>query len=355
MRNILIAVFCIGLIIGVIDSCIDPFEYDPDQTERILVVDGQFTTQRSDHYLRINQTPLFGLTAGVAVKQAIVALVDGKGEKVFYSETEEPGVYRLPEILAKGEVGETYYLEIQRKNGSVYRSTPQVMPPRVEMDSVYWELDGNFVRIYADSGLPDDGKTVFLKWEFEEDYSFPEIICNPFGITNTCYFKEKQLIRFLALRTNNDNNIQRFERVKVHTELNVAQHAEKWRGRHYYSVYQQSISEEAYDYWQKINDASSPSGTVFDVIPGTISGNVFNVDDPDETVVGLFELASVDTARTYIVPGNFIENDFFFPPFCPNVSSYSQAVFYINQWSFNGECCNCLALPGASPVKPEWF
>jgi hypothetical protein len=355
MRNILIAVCCIGAIIGVVHSCIDPFDYNPEQTERLLVVDGQFTPQRSDHFVRINLTPLFGRSSGQPVKQAVVSLVDGKGEKVFYSETDEPGLYRLPEVLAKGEVGETYYLEIQRINGSVYRSTPQVMPDRVEMDSVYWELDGKIIRIYADTGLPEGGEPVFLKWEFEEDYSFPEIICDPFGSVSTCYIKKKEPVRFLALRTNNENDLQRFERVKVHSELGVAETPEEWRGRHYYSVYQQSINEDAYDYWRKTNDAANPSGTIFDVIPGTISGNIFNVDDPDETVVGFFELASVDTARTFILPGNLKENDFYFPPFCPDVFTYEQAAFYINQWGFNWECCNCLSLPGASTVKPEWF
>jgi hypothetical protein len=53
-------------------------------------------------------------------------------------------------------------------------------------------------------------------------------------------------------------------------------------------INQHSLSSQAYDYWNKVSQAVSLSGGLFEAPPGEIGGNIFNINDPEEKVHGYF-------------------------------------------------------------------
>ena len=107
------------------------------------------------------------------------------------------------------------------------------------------------------------------------------------------------------------------------------------------------VGKDADTFWESLKQLTEAEGTLFDLPPAKVRGNIFNVDDPEEVVLGFFEVAAVDTIRNFIIPSLIrpeVDQQFFCPePGFPFVGFRPS------------ECCNCTQLPGASLERPDWF
>ena len=65
------------------------------------------------------------------------------------------------------------------------------------------------------------------------------------------------------------------------------------------------------------NQISSNNGFLFDIQPGTITGNITSVDDPDEVVLGIFEVVQERRFRRF-----YIASDFFHQGFGTNTNNW---------------------------------
>jgi len=62
-------------------------------------------------------------------------------------------------------------------------------------------------------------------------------------------------------------------------------------------IRQYSLSSQAYDFWQTAQMQREETGSIFDPVPSNISGNIFNVNDPDELVLGYYSASAVQEMR----------------------------------------------------------
>lgn len=74
------------------------------------------------------------------------------------------------------------------------------------------------------------------------------------------------------------------------------------RVSHVYSVElsQERISEDAYRYWEALLNNSSNVGGLFSPEPSELRGNIVNVDDPDELVLGYVSVSTRSRSRLFI-------------------------------------------------------
>ena len=110
---------------------------------------------------------------------------------------------------------------------------------------------------------------------------------------------------------------------------------------YYYTVIQKSLTQKAVKYWQQTAASLTHSGTIFNNQAGQVIGNIRNVDDPEEEVLGYFSASEVDTVRlltTFEETGkqshlcSKYENPSDFPP-----------------------CCNCLEFKNGTDQKPHYW
>ncbi|MCY7328231.1 MAG: hypothetical protein LH618_06765 [Saprospiraceae bacterium] len=92
------------------------------------------------------------------------------------------------------------------------------------------------------------------------------------------------------------------------------------------------------------------TGTIFDVPPATVPGNVENTTHPDLPALGFFEVGAADTRRVYIRSGQFGQE------FIPPDTSYCD--YDVARWPpvNHPECDDCLTwLRGAYYEIPWWW
>jgi hypothetical protein len=132
-------------------------------------------------------------------------------------------------------------------------------------------------------------------------------------------------------------------------------------------VSQYALSEGAYNYWERLRINSNEQGGLYEKQPLAIKGNVVNMTNPDNDVLGYFYTASQSGRRYFYKDVEGIELDFY--NFCSpselgkfgwrEFSPWEYPVFfYYNETGhlrvLNHECYDCTRL-GGTLIKPEFW
>lgn len=337
-----------------LSNCLEPFEFEKrDDSEKILVIDGQLTTSNGPQYVRISNTTAFGEKFIVPIRNAEVNLIT---PDAIYNYTENAeGTYVLFDF--KGEVGKEYALEVTMPSGKQYQSTPSIMPDGIQADSAYHQFETDIVvsstgierlakvlKVFVNTNIPEanDGENRYMRWFTDELFIFPEESCGGLHQAKSCYVSVPGNPQNITLFNSENIDGSRLEGLQVATKTYMP--ILHFKTALFFSVYQYGIDKEAYDYWTKLKSLTSQSGTVFDLPPASLSGNIKNIDDPDEQVLGYFELATTDTVRTKVLSSEYKQN--------------VNGIVYCSQFdrrNWPEECCQCAVLEGASTQRPSWL
>ncbi len=74
----------------------------------------------------------------------------------------------------------------------------------------------------------------------------------------------------------------------------------RYTDKYYITVQQLSISEEAYLFFDLLDNQLSINGDIFDPPPATILGNMISLKNPDENVIGYFMATDVAIKSIFI-------------------------------------------------------
>jgi hypothetical protein len=335
-------------------ACVEIIEFDTTREGGQLVVDGGIGTGSGPFTIYLGRTASSARVT-IPVEQAEIFVYDDQGNGLAYQELGE-GQYRLPEGLLQPQIGHTYYLRIQLANGQTYESEPETIPPvMARMEDLYFDFTdleelnqfGNIVtypvvNAYIDLAVdqPADMQS-FYRFDVEEVYLLsPTDFPDPFGnIPPPCFVYEYPATRDFLLSDIKGNPGQTLRRLKVASQIL------DWRfeERHYFNVYLLSLTEEAYTFWTQVNQTITNVGTIFDTPPAPIRGNIYNINDPAEQVLGYFSAAARDTIRTFLTPGDTPKRPFFDCKYSPFETDYPP------------RCLDCLSVPGSTYERPDYF
>lgn len=329
-------------------GCIDEITFDSERTSGQLVVNGGIYNHPGPYKLELAMTSE-AAALPVPLGGADIYLIDGEGNREKYSET-ETGIYYVSGKRIAGSKGESYHIEIALPDGRTYQSIPETIPvlngrpealietgtlPEPSASGRMREIPHVFIG--TNTYLPETEETLYLKWDVESVYSFREWQ-NPHPLApfaKTCYFTqatETQTVSILSTDQVSSGLIENKPLVKKRVV------SEEFFIRHVFSVILSSVSERRYRYWGHVDQMVNQTGTIFDLPPATVRGNIFNSENMDELALGYFEAASKDTAHLYVTRADF---PFFIPNPCPGGSAPG--------------CRNCLELDGSSLERPPFF
>lgn len=320
-----------------VPGCVEEITFDNDRLAGQLVVDGRITDKAGPHELKLSRTSAES-NIPLPLNGASVAIVDGDDNREDYVESKEPGTYRLMNQTVKGERGKSYYIDIHLPNGKKYRSFPETIPISAGKDSAYFEVgkvqeqmstgrnrERNAVMIYADTELPDHSDPLFFKWEVTGMYRFQR-----------CYITQPPDPQNVSLFSTAESDVDFIEKQLL--TIKTVDATFEFYGRHYFFITLSSITENRYKYWKQVNEITNNTGTVFDTPPAAVEGNVYNIEDETEQVLGYFEAAAVDTSQIFTLKSDF---PFFIPNPCGQTNPYRHHA-----------CGNCLRLKNSSVENP---
>ncbi len=341
-------------VLVILSSCVDPISFKTESTGRQLVFDGYFTQLNENHFFKISRTADFGKTI-LPVSGASVAIIDDLGNSADYEEI-DLGNYELCTDRIQGIPGRFYHVEITLADGRKYFTVPQIMPEPVEADVIYFNIESRevlsssdilvertFIDVFIDTPLvTSSGEPSNIRWAVQEVYSFTDRSCGPFDYANTCYFQdpvEDSKVRLFA----KDLGAQTYLK-----GLNIRSRSilpfDEFTGRHYFIANQFTISDESLKYWERINAVTNQSGSLFDVQPAKVRGNIIEKDNEKALVLGYFEVSGLSKLRTFTTPREIKK---------------FQPLFTCLDWSYYRDhqdiCCYCSLKSGDHIERPVYW
>lgn len=299
----------------VLCTCIDPYYQKITKYESLLVVDGLITDENSFYTVRLSRSIQDQNSPPAMVSDATVFITDNEGNRSNLTNSGN-GAYTTDSHTFRGQVGRSYVLHINTADGGNYQSDPCKMQNVAEIDTVYYEKDKELInngtesidgiRIYLDSKQADND--TYYRWEYEETWKFKvpdppkaKYISEHNIISVTDYHeycwksgKSDQILIHSVFANDNDP-------VKRQPVLFVASDkSDRLMIQYSLLVKQYSVSKTEYDFWDNLSHVSESGSDIFAAQPYTVLSNIHNLNNPDDLVLGYFQVSSVTTKRINI-------------------------------------------------------
>lgn len=294
-------------------GCLERFEPEVTSVASLLVVEGHISDLNEPNTIRLSRSRAVRSTAFVPETGAVVAVLDGSGRSYMFGEV-KPGVYQNPASDLRGSVGESYTLDIVTTAGSHYQSEPVAFKQTPPINDVYHEADSRLtedrtvlsgIAIFLDA-FDSSRSTSYYRWEFIENWEIQVPIPSKFDFklnadsSGMGYPIPKQVPVDICYSSDTSSRVL-VASTKLLTEDRVTKYevnfvsTQGFKLKSFYGVIvrQYALDETAFEYWDQLRAASESLGTLFDPQPYQLTGNVFNVDNIDEPVLGYFDASSV--------------------------------------------------------------
>ena len=342
-------------ILGLLTACSEVVDLKTGNQAQRLVIYGKVTDGTAGNLLSIALTSTAGADQEPISGAEAMLLEDGV--PVAQYEERTPGNYRLNFQGDSARVGRQYELLVTLADGRQYRSLPAIMPDLAAIDHGRFEasdvlevvnqngiaIERRRVRVFIDTEVLDQSKDFYLKWDIFETYSFLERlrVLTPPQLRPPCYVTNVTTGQEIYLFNGAEIKVPVIpDRLMANRDLNGL-----FANDYYFGIVQSTIDKSAYEYWELVDGISNTQGSIFDRPPAPVPGNFRNVNDPEEEVLGYFEVARSDTT---FVRGRGDARPFYVPLACPGLP--------IGVTDEPAECTDCLLIENSTYHRPYfWF
>lgn len=297
-------------------SCVEPFEPVLEEAQELMVINGIITNRPGEHTVEVSVSTPYNTPSYVPVAGCVVAVEDDQGEIHSYAE-QEPGVYRtnLPASFLK--VGKSYALRVVTPGGNSYRSDYDTLLACPPIDSVYYEVVSqgtsdpdqplHGIQFYSavDGTFGSAGSFRWVLeeiWEYNSAYTgsyiwqgeeLPELLVE--DTVTTCYMSGRiPSIYTATTQSLTGSGIRR-------NPLNFVSNATpRLHIRYSLLVDQQSLTNRAFEYWDRLGALSQETGGLYQTQPPVVVGNIYNTEDSEERVLGFFYATQSRQKRIFV-------------------------------------------------------
>lgn len=252
-----------------------------------------------------------GFQTATYLSGASVKLLDENGVSIElperFSEKRYAATIAQDHPAFRVETGKAYRLELTLANGQRYESTLEPLLPVPDIDQVDFKTiertrlneDGLVISedylqfLLATQLKPADAeKKARLRWEFFSAFRITD------DSQKLCYFYESLAPSGVYIYNGDEFDADKIEMLpQAEVQLNY-----RFAEGFYLTLVQESLTPEAFEYWNQIKKLISRSGNMFDPPPGKITSNLRNIANSEEEVYGYFYATEQDTFRMLIRP-----------------------------------------------------
>ncbi len=282
-------------------SCITPYDPGIQEGQRRIVIEGLISTIPGSQQVRITTSAAYtngSAGANIGVENARVYVTDDLNRRIDFTQAGSGTYVAAPDVT--GEVGRLYTLHVTTTDGQEYKSEPDLLKPVPPIDTVYWEYnrDKKSISVYVDlTDSPALGDGYLWQWKHYEQLQYCKLSESiPDGNTTVqtpcldCCTRCWDVVQcYTCVNIAGDQYING-KKVKKQLITEVPYNS---RSPYYLLIEQRSLSNNAYQFWNSVKVQTSSTGGPFDAAPAPIVGNIKNVANDKDKVLGFFGASAV--------------------------------------------------------------
>jgi len=313
--------FLINSIFIITIGCKEEIVLTNQNYSSVLVVDGLISNEKGPYTVKLSFTSPLNDYSITPATNCLVTISDNKGNTETLSET-MPGYYTTSATGIQGKIGNSYKLTLETSDGNKYESEFQEIKGLVEIDTINAEftkkehLDYPFglpgYQFYVSTKIASNPNNYFL-WIIEETYQYTadykldaiwdgtniliEGADTISGYENLyrCWKTQKASNIF----TGKTSNLV-IPQIKNKPILFVGTNSKKLQERYSLLLKQCTVSFNAYLYWNSLEGILEQENILTTTQPYNLIGNIYNINNPNETVFGYFTVGSMSQKRIYV-------------------------------------------------------
>lgn len=307
--NNIILLFLLYLVTA---SCVEPYQLQTNTFEDALVIEATITNELKKQEIKISRTYRLEENGPTFEAGAQVYVTDSDGNQ--YDFEQAGNIYRsISEFTAIQ--GKQYQLNITTADGKSYRSNKETLTTENQIESVVAAVavadDGQRGVEIAVNSYDPSNMSKYYRYTYEETYKiiapkwvatdlFYDMISDSFQQTlratdtRICYSTAYSNEIILA-NTNGqtEDRITNFPVRFISTENFIISH------RYSILVKQYIQSLGSYTFYKTLKELSSSESLLSQTQPGFFYGNLKSIDNPNEKVIGFFDVSSVSQKRIF--------------------------------------------------------
>lgn len=292
-------------------SCTEPYALQSNTYESALVVEAVLTNEAKQHEVKLTKTYRLEENENEVETGAVVKIYGDDGSVQDFEEID--GIYKSTNIF-QAIAGVKYKLTIETSNGNNYVSNLETLTTVTPLEEITASaVTNNGVRgveIAANSYDPLN-TSKYYRYTYEETY---KVIVPRWSPNKLTFTSDNEII--ISLRddpqtrtcytTNKSNNIILASTIEM-TEDRVTNFPVKFIPQNNYSianrysilVKQYVESFNSYNFYRILKSFSNSENVLSQIQPGFIYGNIQCTNNPNEKVIGIFNVASVSSKRIF--------------------------------------------------------
>jgi hypothetical protein len=294
-------------------GCVEPFSPpEINSDEGYLVVDGFLNAGTDTSKIELSHTQNASATQAI-VKEAgaRVTVEEEKGEIFSFAERENGSYYLPPQ---KFNFSGKYRLHIKTAKGQEYQSDYVEVKNTPLIDSIEGRVDPRQDAMVMLVNTHDPAsQTQFYRWKFEETWEYHTAYYSALEVIRNASMQNEIVPRYDAInicwQTVKSANILLGSTIKLSQDMikdlpltTVPIASNKLYFKYSILIKQYGLSQDAFEYWTSLAKTTEITGSLFDPLPSTITGNIKNISDPQDLVFGYFSAAVEQKKRIFLTP-----------------------------------------------------
>jgi hypothetical protein len=289
-------------------TCRDPYAPPAITTpNRYLVVDGFINTGANTvTSFKLSRTRNLGdsTVIGIPELNAQVAVMGSNGTSYTLTDTAGNGTYSsFPLTL---DVIQQYQLFVTTSDGQKYASDLVPCEPTPPIDSVFWRQP--FDLAIQVSTHDATGRTAYYRYDYNETWEHDSQLQTVWGVANgmiyavdstnqkdRCWTTDTSTTILLANSVSQTRDL-----IDGYTLLTIPNSDQRVDFVYSILVRQYALTADAYNYWQLIQKTTQNVGTLFDLQPTQLVGNIHCTSNPGQPVIGYLSACNTRQQRIFI-------------------------------------------------------
>lgn len=281
-----------------------------------LVVDGTIISGNDSTIINLSRTQNITDSSYVLNPEtgAVVSVVGASGDVYGLSE-QSNGRYVTSQLALNDN--ELYRLSIRTTNGNQYLSDslPVLLTPPI--DSVSWLLQNDGAHIYVNTHDVANG-IKYYRWQYTETWQYNAAQGSElqYDAQDTTVIERMDTLihNYTCWETNQSTNLILGSSTKLSENIIYEQPitviptgSQKLSVQYSILVKQYALNASSYEFWQLLQQSTEQLGSLFDPQPSQLTGNIHNVTNLNEPVLGYVSVSTLQEQRIFIpAPHNWV-------------------------------------------------